>query len=137
MTFVISPFFFSVLVVLVVGVLSFSFVGSTTSVFVAAGRSDLAPAKALPKRLFPPALNLGLVSLPLTGGARGGGSSEEVGVVEEVVKPDIRDAREATGSVSLVDVGVEVDAVGVSKRNERVYKRKRREEGREGININK
>jgi hypothetical protein len=92
----------------VAGVLSF--VGSTTSVLEGVGRSDLAPAKALPKRLFPPALNLGLVSLPLTGGARGGGSSEEVGVVvsvdveEEVVKPDIRDASEAIGSVSLVDV---------------------------------
>lgn len=71
---------------------------------LAAGLSDFAPAKALPKRLFPPALNLGLVSLPLISGARGGGVSEEVegSVDEEVVKPDIRDASDATGSVSLV-----------------------------------
>jgi hypothetical protein len=70
---------------------------------LAAGLSDLAPAKALPKRLLPPALNFGLVSLPLASGAGGGGVSDEVegSVVEEVVRPDIRDAREATGSVSL------------------------------------
>jgi hypothetical protein len=112
----------------VVGVLSF--VGSTTSVLDGVGRSDFAPAKALPKRLFPPALNLGLVSLPLTGGARGGGSSEEVGVVsedEEVVKPDIRDASEAIGSVSLVDVV----AKDIS------YKEEEREGKRGRVNINK
>jgi len=70
---------------------------------LAAGLSDLAPAKALPKRLFPPALNFGRVSLPLTSGAGGGGVSddEEGSMDEEVVKPDIREARDATGSVSL------------------------------------
>lgn len=69
---------------------------------LAAGLSDFAPAKALPKRLLPPALNLGLVSLPLTSGAGAGGVSDDLDVAsEEVVKPDIRDASEATGSVSL------------------------------------
>jgi hypothetical protein len=70
---------------------------------LAAGLSDLAPAKALPKRLFPPALNLGRVSLPLISGAGGGGVSDDVegSEDEEVVRPDIRDARDATGSVSL------------------------------------
>jgi len=70
---------------------------------LAAGLSDLAPAKALPKRLFPPALNTGRVALPLTSGAGGGrvSDAEEGSVDDEVVKPDIRDARDATGSVSL------------------------------------
>jgi hypothetical protein len=69
---------------------------------LAAGLSDLAPANALPKRLLPPALNFGLVSLPLVSTAGGGGvSDDEEGSVDEVVRPDIREARDATGSVSL------------------------------------
>lgn len=76
----------------------------------AGGLSDLAPASARPKRLLPPALNLGRVSLPFgagLGAERGVSVSVEIGAedeVEEVVKPDIRDAREATGvSCSEVD----------------------------------
>ena len=90
-------------------------VGGVVVLVLAAGLSDLALANALPKRLFPPALNLGLVSLPLVSGAGGGGVSAEVEVPvdEEVVKPDIRDASDATGSVSLV-FGLEVDTSSVS-----------------------
>ena len=79
---------------------------------LAAGLSDLAPANALPKRLFPPALNLGRVSLPLTSGAGGGGASddEEGSVDDEVVNPDIRDASDATGSVSLCVFEVGLDS---------------------------
>jgi len=86
-----------------VGVADAGVVVLVLELVLAAGLSDLAPAKALPKRLFPPALNLGLVSLPLTSGAGGGGVSDEVegSVEEEVVRPDMRDARDATGSVSL------------------------------------
>jgi hypothetical protein len=74
----------------------------------------LAPANALPKRLLPPALNFGRVSLPLISVAGGGGASDDVegSVDDEVVRPDIRDARDATGSVSLcvfeVGCGTEV-----------------------------
>ena len=89
--------------------------GGAVVLVLAAGLSDLALASALPKRLFPPALNLGLVSLPLVSGAGAGGVSEEVevSVDKEVVKPDIRDASDATGSVSLV-FGLEVDTSSVS-----------------------
>jgi hypothetical protein len=90
------------------GLVTDSFVEVELVLVLAAGLSDLAPAKALPKRLFPPALNLGRVSLPLTAGAEGAGGSEEEGVELDVddspvVKPEIRDASEATGwSVSLL-----------------------------------
>lgn len=63
----------------------------------AGGLSDFAPARARPKRALPPALNLGRISLPFVreGGAAAGVSVEVVEL--EVDKPDIRDAREATG----------------------------------------
>jgi hypothetical protein len=111
---VISPSFFSSFDSVVTGVGVVVADGAVVVLVLAlGGLSDLAPAKALPKRLFPPALNLGLVSLPLISGAGGGRVSdevEEVSVDEEVVKPDIRDASDATGSVSLV---VEVGLVSV------------------------
>ena len=101
--FVISAFFSS-LVSVFTGV-GLPVAGEAALVLVlllAAGLSDLAPAKALPKRLFPPALNLGRVSLPLASGAGGGGvSADEEGSADEVVNPEIRDASDATGSVSL------------------------------------
>jgi hypothetical protein len=78
----------------------------------AGGLSDFAPASARPKRLLPPALNLGRESLPFGPGLGAEGRvsvSVETGAeVEdaEVVKPDIREAKEATGvSCSEVDWG--------------------------------
>jgi hypothetical protein len=132
---VISPSFFSSFDSVVTGVGVVVADGAVVVLVLAlGGLSDLAPAKALPKRLFPPALNLGLVSLPLISGAGGGRVSdevEEVSVDEEVVKPDIRDASDATGSVSfVVEVGL-VSVVWVIRRRE---EEKVNKEGREKEN---
>jgi hypothetical protein len=99
------------------------------------GLSDLAPARARPKRAFPPALYLGRVSLPLGAvGAGAGGSVDFVGVELEVERPDIRDASEATGWSSAVVVDVEAESQKVSHKGIE-YQRKRREGKRRGVCI--